>query len=125
MRERLIELLRNCCNDPILMYYDLTNITDSLSGAGYLADYLIANGVVVLPYQAGDTIYVVSSYYAGAPFIYECKLTSVTFYKCNTFIQTEIKGHSSITFGLNIDQLNKDFFLTRQEAEAALERRSE
>lgn len=50
MRERLIELLLNCYDDANLQYYDLTEITDKfMGGAEYLADYLLKNGVVMLP----------------------------------------------------------------------------
>lgn len=41
-RERLIELLLKCDDDPNLAYYDMSEITDkTMGGAEYLADYLI------------------------------------------------------------------------------------
>lgn len=89
MRDRLIELIANadsCCQEP-------------------LADYLLENGVVVLPCKVGDTVYWVDDGKIKCEEVFE--------------ISIHIDGiliHTGIQFCLKPDAV----FLTREEAEKAL-----
>lgn len=101
-RERLIELL---CSAPLgsktfeQQYYKST-ITK-------IADYLLANGVIVPPCKVGDTVYQVDN--AGR--IYESKIKTVIY----------------DTDGIAFDEkaIGKSIYLTREEAEKALEGKNE
>ena len=115
-RDRLIELLQE--------YTDNNNGGGSNHGR---ADYLLANGVIVQPCKMGDKVYVISRYYAGDWEIYECNIESITVYEKNTFISCVANDvrFGRINFGLNISDLNKTFFLTKEEAEKALAERKD
>lgn len=86
MRERLIELMYEgdlksgtVCDD-----YDLE----------FIADYLLDNGVIVLPCKVGDTIYWIDESYLGK---YTIRKTEFSYF-----------------------WLEHEFFLTKEEAEAKL-----
>lgn len=104
MRERLIELLLNCYDDPNLQYYDLTEITDKfMGGAEYLADYLLKNGVVVLPCNVGDIVWMITT-------------------QRDTFDDYPYKTVCAARFTLRmLGNFGKTVFLTKEEAKAALE----
>ena len=55
-RERLVELIKNADTDENLQSYDLYDLVHDTGCAEYLADYLLANNVVVLPENV--TIYI-------------------------------------------------------------------
>lgn len=61
-RERLIELIRKAkhqeCIDALTA--DIDTAIDMPRGEEYLADYLLANGVIVPPCKVGDTVWVIS-----------------------------------------------------------------
>lgn len=111
-RERLVELMRKG--------YE----TVPVGGFVYegIADYLLANGVILPPCKAGDTVYVISRYYTGTWQIYSCTVEYITKYKSNSFINAVFSR--DINFGLNIVEFGKTVFLTRKEAEKALAERS-
>jgi len=138
-REKLIELLNGWAKEN----------NDGIH-ADSVADYLLANGVVVLPCKVGDTVYVISKckdirmYYDNDYFdgtgASECPFENVCEYEdCSDenvrIFETTVTGFtyenheyplSFHTFleGLNVedDCWGKTVFLTREEAEAALER---
>lgn len=58
MREKLIELLLN--SDPL----HERDLDDDLADGEIesIADYLLANGVIVPPCKVGDTVYIISDY---------------------------------------------------------------
>ena len=122
-RDRLIELLRNCIeenvgvNDPNVSFeVDYENI----------ADHLLANGVIVPPCKVEDTVYVISRYYTGDWEVYKCEIDTITIYKNNTFISCVANDvrFGKINFGLNISEMGKTVFLTKEEAERELEKRN-
>ena len=76
-RDRLIELIRRakieevCCTsdgEPVTKWQ--RNIVDRAE-AKYLADYLLANGVIVPPCNVGQTVYCVDDY---LEVVEECKV---------------------------------------------------
>ena len=106
-RDRLIELIKKAkaqeCYD--LLFADIDTAIDMLRGEEYLADYLIANGIIVPPCKAGDTVYKTSI------------LGEITELKVKGFdgeVITEPYNHISFS------ALNKTVFLTREDAERAL-----
>lgn len=104
----------------------------------WLADYLLAEGVIVPPCKVGDTVYVLDVfaddckcadcdyYYAGGmgdnP---ECERTrhGYRYHKCIEIIE-ERAIMQSILRWLSCDSFGKTVFLTREEAEKAIAERS-
>lgn len=96
-KEKLIELLK------------LKQTCDSEE----LADYLLANGVIVLPCKVGDMVYVV------------CPVQGITEQKVKRFQL----GSYGLMFATGkgvrpVDDFGKTVFLTREEAEKALAERN-
>lgn len=119
MRERLIELLSVAVGD--------SNLTDS--EVRIVADYLLENGVVVLPCKVGDTYYVIQRYCNTDPF--ELTKEPVAPWDCEkycgcgdcSFSEYRIEEHhfGTIRFILSVEkEIGKTVFLTREEAEAKL-----
>lgn len=104
-RDRLIELL---CKAPLgfktfeNQYYKST--------ISKIADYLIANGAICPPCKVGDTIYQIDGVR-----IYPSTIHEVTYTSSKVIFVTE-----SIVF--DEQAINNSIFLTREEAEKALER---
>lgn len=103
MRERLIEIL-----EKIIAIKD-ENTDDYIE---WLADELLANGVIVPPVKAGQTVWFPSQYY-DAP--YPITITHLEIYEEETVIYSE--GGSE----WHDEDIGKTVFLTREEAEKALE----
>ena len=107
MRDRLIELL----NKKYDHFCDQCGVNKDSHYTDSLADYLLANGVIVPPCKVGTTIYMIVEKRA--------KVTREYF----RFIKT-----TKLTF-LNLERVMNDFgktvFLTREEAEAKLKERKE
>ncbi len=110
MRDRLTELL---LNRP---YY---------ADSEELADYLIANGVILPPCNVGDTVY----YFSHRPF--NMSLLSNTIYEAHVVrmaitrfgIELVIQIHDDewgVTEVTQISSFGKTVFLTREEAEKKL-----
>ena len=119
MRDRLIELVCQSTNDECGKH---CNLTDYCSECEKVSDHLLANGVIVPPCKVGDTVYVVSRYYAGDWEAYKCEIDSITIYEKNTFISCVANDvrFGKINFGLNISEIGKTVFLTKEEAEKKL-----
>lgn len=106
MHDRLIELLRK-------------------SGASFeralpkeIADYLISNGVRVLPCACGDTVYFVSRYYGGRFEIYTCVVDHISVYGHLTFLTIYDKNDRGKVFGVEIN--NDSLFFDVEKAEEYL-----
>lgn len=132
MRDRLIEVLEKA---------DETVIGFSIDGdVSVLADHLLANGVIVPPCKVGDAVYAISE-----SRIEECRCDEICIYGNENIVMTEhncdydCKGcpfnswaqdysgeHSCQgeygVYSFNFEDFGKTVFLTREEAEKALER---
>ena len=87
--------------------------------------------LVELPCNVGDTIYVITSpynivdceeNYRQPPQIFECIIESISLYKCGTRQYRAFFNNEFVAHYLTDDNFGKTVFLTREEAEAALER---
>lgn len=113
MRNRLVELLRTVDNMRLMR-----------AGFSECADYLLANGVIVPPCKVGQTVYQTILLKDKTAFIVERKVVG---FHLGDF--PDIRGHkrpqylivyhdatNSITH-IDIDQIGKTVFLTKEEAE--------
>lgn len=104
----------------------------------HTADHLLANGVIVPPCKVGDMVYILDvfaddckcadcDYYyeGGMGDLPECQKTihGYRYHKCVEIIEQRATMQS-ILWWLSLDDCGKTVFLTREEAEKALEERS-
>ena len=101
-RERLIELLRGrqAYGKTAFSIYPISNEE--------IADYLLANGVIVPLCKVGDVVYQTDGIR-----IYELDIFDIYFHKNKLYYESE-----SIAF--DSDAIGKRIFLTKEEAEQAL-----
>lgn len=120
MRDRLIELIKQIDFD-----YSEECVIASEDGykgvdfAEFFADHLLANGVIVPPAKIGQICF--------EPYFYrkdmdECRVSSITQKADGSFKirLTNLRGKG--VFEITPDKIGKTVFLTRKEAERALER---
>lgn len=114
MRDRLIELIDDFIRDVDVSHWYSDELDEKL------ADHLLANGVIVPPCKEGDTMYCDGKLFADhcqgeiMSFPVDIVRTEV----CSTF-----RGEIDMIFEFN--DFGKKVFLTKEEAEKALERSGE
>lgn len=101
MRDRLIETIQQAKENEFidLLYTDITAI----------ADYLLANGVVVPPCKVGQTVY-----YISFGKVYKGKCHAITQHKDS--LQIHLYDYDGDNASISADRV----FLTKEEAEKAL-----
>ncbi len=117
MRDRLIELINGfvfCCHE------DCNKLLKGCAKCGdeQLADYLLENGVIVLPFDIGDTLYDISEFVEkrSCPEMYELNDGYISIRKDKNeeyffeYDWTDIFPNA----------IGKTIFLTKEEAEQAL-----
>ena len=109
-RDRLIELLNEAHKKFIK--------SDSVYEFDYLADYLLANGVIVPPCRVGDTLYPIidMSHTACKSFVSDFPITVLPY---QIYYINVMGGISAIPF----DNFGKTVFFTKEEAEEKLKER--
>lgn len=127
MRDRLIELLlsKSCWNNecPEVNCEDCDCIPVAIGDGDRIADYLLANGVIVPPCKVGQTVYkVVNDKRVKKP--YKCKVIGFWYSEdehCNNVhLVRYINGVFDCSFSVPFTDFGKSVFLTREEAEQAL-----
>ena len=108
MRDRLIEMIQKAVGGC------------ARNWAEVIADYLIANGVILPPVKVGEVVYEIQ------PIRKRVQTYEITTIKYNghywwfTWILKDRKGIYGNVEGFSSHQIGKTVFLTREEAEAAL-----
>lgn len=118
MRDRLVELIaegRELCEQ-----IPCEGCTRSCKGlndcvAKVQADHLLKNGVIAPPCKVGDTVYRTYGNFRGEK-IYEGFVDQIRVSK-NGEMRFYVYGHP---LGFSLDDVGKNVFLTREEAERAL-----
>lgn len=123
MRDRFIEILR----EPIPVIGGLKIFGESRMpavDAERYADHLLANGVIVPPCKVGDTVWYLNRYHSISMLkdaVYEAKVVRVYVEKENTLcLSIQIKNEWGTTEFPHITEIGKTVFLTKEEAERAL-----
>ena len=109
-RERLVELIQASVNGC------------ARNWAETIADYLLANGVVVPPCKVGDTVWYINKYYHISLFkdsVYKAKVVRIVTTALGTSLVIQIKSEGCCEIP-GITDWGKTVFLTREEAEQAL-----
>ena len=117
-RDRLIELKRQAVNYA----QEKADESGGLVCIDDEVDYLLANGVIVLPFKIGQSVYDISEFMNGsyAPEMYEMKGNELN-------IELNKAGEYIFTYdGMYIypEDMGRSVFLTKEEAEKALAERS-
>ena len=115
MRERLVELLKNA--------HDEQKYLTSDKSIQAIADYLIANGVVVPPCKVGDRVYmVVNDKRVKKP--YECNVVGFWYTNhedcCALHLARYVNGKLDSSFSVRFTDIGKIVFLTREDEKRAL-----
>lgn len=114
-RERLIELIKQATISYLdyLESIDQKGLTDTEGKAKFIADYLLANGVVCPPCKVGDPLYCIRYDKARKSFVKQLEVRSITTFGTGKFT----------VFTTKEDYWGVTAFATNEEAEKALERR--
>ena len=119
MRDRLIEVLGRF---PV--WHSTLKERWMPEAVEKLADYLLANGVIVPPCKVGDVVYYVNEYpfnvSVQANTIYEAKVVRITTSSLGTTIVIQIHNDYGCTEIPDVNDWGKTVFPTREEAEQAL-----
>lgn len=136
MRERLIQLLSQYFDIGDSYTYNLTRDKAGFAvgtvdlddfeeytedDVANLADYLLDNGVIVLPCKVGQTVW-----YIGGAITYQVHPAKITgiHYNGKTFVyRVEAHGYLCFESALGSDDDNEEIYTTREAAEAALKAR--
>ena len=135
MRDRLIELLSKF-------------VCDEWCGSDDIADYLLANGVIVPPCKVGDTVYVITEKHPCYAcmccgdfchkdchikdkqklVVKEAKVFYFLFQEMSNKIQVEVEKEKHLVkhfLHFTIEDFGKTVFLTREAAKRALKEREQ
>jgi hypothetical protein len=113
MRDRLIELIKHDnCPNPYFCSEKCKYSESSDCHSERIADYLLANGVIVPPCKVGDTVY-----QQDGVRIYESVIEEITIDIAAVRPNKMIFYTNKITFDQTA--IGRIIFLTREEAEAA------
>lgn len=127
-RERLIELIKKAKREELIdaLTADIDTAIDMPRGEEYLADYLLANSVICPPCKVGDTLYYLIT-------VDTEKELNVNEILCGTAQGFSFDGKTiwisasytnCMFYYHRSNEIGKTVFLSREEAEKALEERS-
>ena len=119
MRDRLVKLLKQAEKQQSLnaVCGDIDSLIDSPKGAEFIADYLLANGGIVLPCKFLQRVYVIPTI--------ENRLSDVTEMKCIGFTLSHdaycvnLMNENNKLYQPAFGRFGKTVFLTKEEAERA------
>lgn len=122
MRDRLIELLKQA--DESTSSKGITDYNDAIYDN---ADYLLANGVIVPPCKVGDTVWHIrrTPEHMGDSYIVEAKVVCIPIRVYSDEVYSDLILRYTQRNGMPEEassKLGKYAFLTREEAEKALEK---
>ena len=113
-RDKLIELIDHEQNMGV--FYDVDTSRELYVTNSNLADHLLDNGVVVLPCKVTDTVYDIS----WNQRVRDCKISTI-YQEADGTWKMRISPFCGGVYDIKVDAIGKTRFLTRAEAEKALE----
>lgn len=118
--EKLVELLRNMPVPEITVFGQRCG--KALVTAEFIADHLIANGVIVPPVKIGQKVYTIPRSAIREWTV--CGVWISADPKCSyAHIYWEKNGHHMESRAVNFSDISRCLFLSREEVEKALEER--
>lgn len=113
-RERLIELLKKKYDH----FCDQCGVNKDSRYTENIADYLLENGVVVLPCKVGDTVYEICERRRSGK--WQKAIVERVVHAIEIGIDKILTARCGTTAYVYLSRLGKTVFLTREEAETAL-----
>lgn len=128
MKEKLIELLNKYFNVGDSDFYVCNRVKEAFTlgtmslddfsevdeeNTSDIADYLLANGVIVPPCKVGDTVYFTKAHFGFLPTPKAEKIRKIELYDIDVIFRTESRAFNDKAIGSTV-------FLTKEEAEKAL-----
>jgi hypothetical protein len=119
MKDRLIELLDSCYVEKVECYPNgipAISYTKKAVDRGViykLADYLLANGVIVPPCKVGDTVYYIGGIHHS---LVKSAIVEEIIMNCNGVSDLLVTSENNVVFENSIEL----FYITKEEAEKAL-----
>ncbi len=118
-RERIIKLL---CNAPL--GYKTFESQYYKSTISKIADYLLANGVIVPPVSVGDKVYIIDEGDEGTePYVLGVTVTTVGYDIGGFWITMSLPLGFKMSSHIGERSFGKTVFLTKEEAEQVLNKR--
>lgn len=120
MRDRLIELIMECST------YTPEYSEQARLHAEYLAQHLLNEGVIVPPCKIGDTVFIIDEGDEGSePYVLDVVITAYGYDISGFWATLNLPLGLKMSAHFGERMFGKSVFLTREEAEKALEERSE
>lgn len=111
-RERLIELLNKSCEVRGWL----------MNGAGTIADYLLENGVVVLPCKINDHVWFIKSAFSVLVKPLEARIIDIRGISIDrNILYKSITLYNDLARGFTSNDIGTKVFLTKEEAEQAIQ----
>lgn len=111
-RERLIDLLNKSCEVRGWL----------MNGAGIIADYLLENGIVVLPCKINDHVWFIKSAFSVLVKPLEARIIDIRGISIDHNILYEsITLYNDLTRRFTSNDIGTKVFLTKEEAEQAIQ----
>ncbi len=124
-RDRLIELIEGAENQRMALVLCCTveELIDVPTREEYVADHLLANGIIAPPVRVGGKVYKINRNK-----VKECEVVFVGISadeKCShfNFVENYADGTFYKSYSMVFDVIGKTVFLTKEEAEAKLKER--
>lgn len=120
--ERITEILK--------AYTKKNNISASMVILEEYAEELVKQGIIVPPCKIGDKVYYINSFYQHNPIIIKCEVDALHItsgknqigHKKPSYALIRNENMKSLSTRVYFDNFGKTVFLTKEEAEKALER---
>ena len=122
MRDRLIELLDELgviVNVPDKVDEDGCG-TYTIEGGKYVAEYLLAKGVIVPPCKVGDTVYIIDEVEFEYPYVLDVVVSAIGYDIGGFWITMSLPLGMKQSAHVGERSFGKSVFLTQEEAEQAL-----
>lgn len=124
-KERLVELIKKAKQrEKIdLLFADIDTAIDMLREEEYIADYLLANGVIVPPCKVGQKLFTIYTRGINDKFIQESTVSKIVLDDLDGLrIIKKVVDERGCCFFYDVDQeqLNKTTFFSKEKAEAKL-----
>lgn len=120
MRDRLIELLKQADDECAEYICEHENAADRIPWYDFFVKILLDNGVVVLPCKVGQTVYMIDDYDCE-PYVLAVKIDNIKIDKISVWVGLRYPLGMKYSPLVPVDDIGKTVFLTREEAEQALE----
>jgi hypothetical protein len=122
MRDRLVELFKKIEYTPYLGSPSISNLALQFTDYALysICDDLIENGVIVPPCKVGQIVYIINDFDTEEPYVLPVEVVELGQSKNGQWIAIDLPLGLKISRYISWDDIGKDIFLTKAEAEQKL-----